>query len=190
MLAIGSSRRLASLGVPRTVPRHQQFTPLTSRAVPATEPSQPALPAELSRGQLLELYRSLRLTRTLEERLTALYRQSKVIGGLFRSLGQEGESVASAYALERGRHRDLLSPLIRNLGSLLVMGAKPVEILRQYMAKADGPTRGRDTSVHFNALEIGYLVQSSHLGDMLPAMAGITLTFRVCGEARARLVYI
>jgi len=163
---------------------------VTSRAVPATEPSQPALPAELSRGQLLELYRYLRLTRILEERLTALYRQSKVIGGLFRSLGQEGESVASAYALERGRHRDLLSPLIRNLGSLLVMGAKPVEILRQYMAKADGPTRGRDTSVHFNDLEIGYLGQISHLGDMLPVMAGITLTFRMRGEARVGLVYI
>ena len=163
---------------------------MTSRAVPATEPSQPAFPAELSRGQLLELYRYLRLTRTLEERLTALYRQSKVIGGLFRSLGQEGESVASAYALERGRHRDILSPLIRNLGSLLVMGAKPVEILRQYMAKADGPTHGRDTNVHFNDLELGYLGQISHLGDMLPVMAGITLTFRMRGEARVGLVYI
>jgi len=138
----------------------------------------------------LELYRYLRLTRTLEERLTALYRQSKVIGGLFRSLGQEAESVASAYALERGRHRDILSPLIRNLGSLLVMGAKPVEILRQYMAKADGPTRGRDTNVHFNDLELGYLGQISHLGDMLPVMAGITLTFRMRGEARVGLVYI
>src|SRR3989475_3067895 len=163
---------------------------MTSRAIPATEPSQPAIPADLSRGQLLEIYRYLRLTRTLEERLTALYRQSKVIGGLFRSLGQEGESVASAYALERGRHRDILSPLIRNLGSLLVMGAKPVEILRQYMAKADGPTRGRDTNVHFNDLELGYLGQISHLGDMFPVMAGITLTFKMRGEPRVGLVYI
>src|SRR5206468_2951378 len=58
--------------------------------------------------QLLEIYRYLRLTRTLEERLTALYRQSKVIGGLFRSLGQEGESVGSAYALARGPNPDIL----------------------------------------------------------------------------------
>src|SRR5467141_4805485 len=116
---------------------------MPSRAASITQ--SPPIPAGLTRDQLLEIYRYLRLTRTLEERLTALYRQSKVIGGLFRSLGQEAESVASAYALERGRHRDILSPLIRNLGSLLVMGAKPVEILRQYMAKADGPTHGRDT---------------------------------------------
>jgi TPP-dependent pyruvate/acetoin dehydrogenase alpha subunit len=163
---------------------------MTSRAVPATQPSHPAIPAELAHGQLLEIYRYLRLTRTLEERLTALYRQSKVIGGLFRSLGQEGESVASAYALERGRHRDVLSPLIRNLGALLVMGAKPVEILRQYMAKAESPTHGRELNTHFNDLELGYLGQISHLGDMVPVMAGITLTFKMRGEARVGLVYV
>src|SRR2546423_15704248 len=142
-----------------------------STASPALSP-EPLTAAGLAREQLLEIYRYLRLTRTLEERLTALYRQSKVIGGLFRSLGQEGESVASAYALERGKHGDILSPLIRNLGSMLVMGARPVEILRQYMAKAEGPTRGRELNVHFNDLELGYLGQISHLGDMIPVMAG------------------
>jgi TPP-dependent pyruvate/acetoin dehydrogenase alpha subunit len=159
-------------------------------SVPDTRSETPAIPAALERPQLLELYRYMRLTRTLEERLVVLYRQSKVIGGLFRSLGQEGESVASAYALERGRHRDILSPLIRNLGSMLVMGAKPIEILRQYMAKAEGPTQGRELNVHFNDLEKGYLGQISHLGDMVPVMAGITLTFKLRGESRVGLVYI
>src|SRR3989440_10241481 len=158
------------------------------RAAPITQ--SPPIPAGLSRDQLLEIYRYLRLTRTLEERLTALYRQSKVIGGLFRSLGQEGESVGSAYALERGKNGDILSPLIRNLGSMLVMGARPVEILRQYMAKAGGPTHGREMNIHFNDLELGYLGQISHLGDMIPVMAGITLTFRLRGEPRVGLVYI
>jgi len=146
--------------------------------------------AALSADQLLEIYSFLRLTRTLEERLVALYRQTKVIGGLFRSLGQEGESVASAYALERGRNKDILSPLIRNLGSLLVMGAQPIEILRQYMAKADSPTHGRELNVHFNDLEKGYLGQISHLGDMIPVMAGIALTFKLRREPRVGLVYI
>src|SRR6266545_3520864 len=162
-------------------------------ALPATRPTA-ATPSGggpvLSADQLLEIYYYLRLTRTLEERLVALYRQTKVIGGLFRSLGQEGESVASAYALERGRHKDILSPLIRNLGSLLVMGAQPIEILRQYMAKADSPTRGRELNVHFNDLEKGYLGQISHLGDMIPVMAGIALSFKLRGEPRVGLVYI
>src|SRR6059036_3493259 len=136
-------------------------------ALPATRPTA-AVPSGvvLSPDQLLEIYRYLRLTRTLEERLTALYRQSKVIGGLFRSLGQEGESVGSAYALERGRHKDVLSPLIRNLGSMLVMGAEPLQILRQYMAKGTSPSAGRELNVHFGDLELGFLGQISHLGDM------------------------
>src|SRR6266700_4569972 len=162
-------------------------------ALPATRPTAAVPPpggAALSADQLLEIYYYLRLTRTLEERLVALYRQAKVLGGLFRSLGQEGESVASAFALERGRNKDILSPLIRNLGSLLVMGAQPIEILRQYMAKADSPTHGRELNVHFNDLEKGYLGQISHLGDMIPVMAGIALTFKLRREPRVGLVYI
>src|SRR5438270_8586607 len=102
--------------------------------------------AGLTRAQLLELYYWMRLTRTLEERLVALYRQTKVVGGLFRSLGQEADAVGSAFALEK---RDMLSPLIRNLGSMLVKGARPAEIVRQYMAKGDSPTRGRELNLHF-----------------------------------------
>lgn len=144
-------------------------------------------PAGLTRHQLLELYYYLRLTRSLEERLVNLYRQGRVIGGLYRSLGQEGESVASAYALQSG---DVLSPLIRNLGSMLVRGAQPVEILRQYMAKRTGPTGGREMNVHFNDLERGYLGQISHLGDMVPVMAGIAMTFKMRGEQRVGLAYV
>src|SRR5439155_769644 len=183
----GQPRQLDSPAPISQVSRPLQFT-MASRTGPTTQ-SLP-LPAGLTREQLLEIYRYLRLTRALEERLTALYRQSKVIGGLFRSLGQEGESVASAYALERGPSQDVLSPLIRNLGSMLVMGAQPVEILRQYMAKAGSPTRGRELNVHFNDLERGFLGQISHLGDMIPVMAGITLTFKLRGEWRVGLVYI
>jgi TPP-dependent pyruvate/acetoin dehydrogenase alpha subunit len=76
----------------------------------------------LSRDQLLEIDYYLRLTRTLEERLVALFRQAKVIGGLYRSLGQEGESVAAAYALDF-KNGDVVQPLIRNLGAILVAGA-------------------------------------------------------------------
>jgi pyruvate dehydrogenase E1 component alpha subunit/2-oxoisovalerate dehydrogenase E1 component alpha subunit len=145
------------------------------------------LPTGLSEDALLEIYYYLRLTRSLEERLVNLYRQSKVIGGLYCSLGQEGQSVASAYALEPG---DIVSPLIRNVGSMLVMGALPVDLLRQYMAKGTGPARGRDSGVHFVDLDRGYLGNISHLGDMVPVMAGIALSFKLRGERRVGLVYV
>lgn len=147
-----------------------------------------ALPSSLlTRDQLLELYYWMRLTRTLEERLVALYRQTKVVGGLFRSLGQEADAVGSAYALER---RDILSPLIRNLGAMLVKGATPVEILKQYMAKGDSPTRGRELNIHFGDTDRGFIGQISPLGDMVPVMSGVTLSFKMRGEDRVGLVYV
>src|SRR6476469_8765857 len=142
---------------------------------------------QLTRAQKLDLYYWMRLTRSLEERLVNLYRQTKVVGGLFRSLGQEADAVGSAYALER---RDVLSPLIRNLGSMLVKGATPVEILRQYMAKGDSPTRGRELNIHFGDTERGFIGQISPLGDMVPVMAGVTLSFKMRGEDRVGLVYV
>jgi pyruvate dehydrogenase E1 component alpha subunit/2-oxoisovalerate dehydrogenase E1 component alpha subunit len=151
-----------------------------------------AIPHGLSREQLLEMYRLVRLTRSLEERLELLFKQSKVIGGLFRSLGQEGESVASAYALRRREDGtgDMLSPLIRNMGSMLTMGTRPVEVVRQYMGKGDSLARGKELNIHITDLDRGFIGQISPLGDLIPVMAGVALTFKQRGQDRVGMVYI
>ena len=163
--------------------------PGASRRGGAAEPAPPVTAQALSRQAHFELYYYMRLTRSLEERLVNLYRQTKVVGGLFRSLGQEGDAVGSAYALDRTKG-DILSPLIRNLGSMLVQGATPLEIIRQYMAKGNSPTRGRELNIHFGDLVRGFVGQISHLGDMVPVMAGVTLSFKLRGEKRVGLVYV
>lgn len=180
--------RPTSRGAQGTAPRASSAT-LTSSTAPRTGGSGSPAGAGLDRAQQLELYYYMRLTRTLEERLVNLYRQTKVVGGLFRSLGQEADAVGSAYALDRSRG-DILSPLIRNLGSMLVQGARPSEILRQYMAKGDSPTRGRELNIHYGDLVRGFVGQISHLGDMVPVMAGVTLSFKMRGEPRVGLVYV
>jgi TPP-dependent pyruvate/acetoin dehydrogenase alpha subunit len=169
----GGGARVADHSAPHNGPPSAKPHPTSSRF---------PLPAP----RLIDLYYWMTLTRTLEERLVALYRQTKVVGGLFRSLGQEADAVGSAYALEA---RDVLSPLVRNLGSMLVKGATPVEILRQYMAKGDSPTRGRELNIHFGDRDRGFIGQISPLGDMIPVMAGVTLTFKMRGEDRVGLVY-
>jgi len=150
----------------------------------------PSRPSDaLTLEKKVELYYWMRLTRSLEERLVNLYRQTKVVGGLFRSLGQEADAVGSAFALDRTKG-DILSPLIRNLGSMLVQGAEPLEIIRQYMAKGDSPTRGRELNIHFGDTVRGFVGQISHLGDMVPVMAGVTLSFKLRGEQRVGMVYV
>jgi TPP-dependent pyruvate/acetoin dehydrogenase alpha subunit len=143
----------------------------------------------LTRDQLLDIAYHLRMTRSLEERIVALFRQSKVIGGIYRSLGQEAESVASAYALDFAAG-DVVSPLIRNLGSIMVAGFTPVEVLRQYMAKGNSLCRGRDLNNHWADLRRGFIGPISMLGDMVPVMAGITLAGRMKKKNMVGMVYV
>jgi TPP-dependent pyruvate/acetoin dehydrogenase alpha subunit len=137
--------------------------------------------------QMLELYRYLKLTRLVEERLVNLYRQTKVVGGVFRSLGQEATAVGSAYALEQ---HDFVTPLIRDLGAVLVKGIRPRDIFAQYMAKAWGPSGGRDLNIHFGDMERGFIGPISHLGDMIPVMTGILLGARMQKKKIVGVAYI
>ena len=154
----------------------------------ATKPSD-----VLTGNQLLEMYYFARLARDVEERLVILFRQSKVIGGLYRSLGQEGESVATAYALER---RDAVLPLIRNMGALMTVGVRPLEIFRQYMAKGTSNSRGRDLNIHIvhlpgpDADEPVIVGPISMLGDSIPVAAGIAMGAGMAGKPRVAMAWI
>src|SRR5436853_4806 len=141
----------------------------------------------LKPDQMLELYRYLKLTRLVEERIVNLYRQTKVVGGVYRSLGQEATAVGSAYAL---RGDDFITPIIRDLGSIFVKGIRPREIFAQYMAKAWGPSGGKDLNVHFGYMDKGFIGPISHLGDMIPVMTGILLGARMQKKDIVGLAYI
>ena len=147
----------------------------------------------LTPNQLLEMYYFARLARDVEERLVILFRQSKVIGGLYRSLGQEGESVATAYALDRS---DAVLPLIRNMGALMTVGVRPLEIFRQYMAKGTSNSRGRDLNIHIvhlpkpGADEPVIVGPISMLGDSIPVAAGIAMGARMMGKPRVAMAWI
>ncbi|MFN2577706.1 MAG: thiamine pyrophosphate-dependent dehydrogenase E1 component subunit alpha [Pyrinomonadaceae bacterium] len=143
--------------------------------------------SSLTEEQMLELYRYLKLTRLVEERIVNLYRQTKVVGGVYRSLGQEATAVGSAYAL---RADDFITPIIRDLGAVFVKGIRPREIFAQYMAKAWGPSGGKDLNVHFGYMDKGFIGPISHLGDMIPVMTGILLGARMQKKDIVGLAYI
>jgi TPP-dependent pyruvate/acetoin dehydrogenase alpha subunit len=128
------------------------------------------------------------LNRKMETALENLYKQGKVVGGVYFGLGQEGCSCASAYALKPD---EWLGPLIRNQGSLLVRGFSPRDIMMQYMAKAGSPTKGRDASSHFGDIhERNVVAPISTLGDLIPVLAGVALGARLQGKNIAVMTYI
>jgi TPP-dependent pyruvate/acetoin dehydrogenase alpha subunit len=143
---------------------------------------------DLTREQSLELYYYMRLNRSLEELLVRLFRQNKVVGGLYGSLGQEATSVGTAYALAEG---DWIAPMIRNVGALLVRGYKPRDILTQYMARVTSPTQGKDGTSHFGDLKRRHVVSPiSMLGDLIPVMTGVAMGGRYLGQKIVSMTWI
>src|SRR5688572_6538329 len=134
------------------------------------------LPNPLTKEDALELYYFMRLNRTLEDRLIALYRQSIITATVFSSRGQEATSVGSAYAMGP---EDVVSPITRNLGTMLVRGVRPRDIFTQYMGKASSPTKGKDRIHYFGDIEKGLVASLSVLGSMIPVMAGVALAAKI-----------
>lgn len=142
----------------------------------------------LTREQHHELYYYMQLNRQLEERMVRLFRQNKIVGGLYSSLGQEATSVGTAYALEK---RDWMAPMIRNIGALLVKGVPPRSIFTQHMARFGAPTLGKDGTSHFGDLENLHIISPiSMLGDLIPVMAGVAMAGRYLGQNVVAMTWI
>jgi TPP-dependent pyruvate/acetoin dehydrogenase alpha subunit len=143
---------------------------------------------ELTRQQYLDLYYYMRLNRAVEDTMVKLFRQNKIVGGLYSSEGQEGISVGTAYALQK---KDWLAPMIRNIGALLVKGVPPRDIFTQHMAKHTSPTRGKDGTSHFGDLENLHIVSPiSMLGDLIPVMTGVAMAGRYLGQKIVAMTWI
>lgn len=124
------------------------------------------------------LYRAMVLSRKIEERLIRLYHQAKIYGGVYTGVGHEAIAAAAACA---GEAEDLYAPLIRDLPVHLARGESARNVFRQWLARADGPTRGRDGNVHFGNLRHGVFTMISHLGAMLPVVVGGVMAKRRLG---------
>src|SRR3977135_4050166 len=143
---------------------------------------------ELTRQQYLDLYYYMRLNRAVEDMMVKLFRQSKSVGGLYSSLGQEAISVGTAFALEK---KDWLAPMIRNIGALLVKGVPPRDVFMQHMNKSTPPTKGNGGTSHFGDLENLHIVSPiSMLGDLIPVMAGVAIAGRYLGQKTVAMTWI
>lgn len=116
--------------------------------------------------------------RVLEEKLASLYRSGLIRGGVFLGKGQEALSVAVGSSLRKG---DIFAPLIRDQAGRMAFGDTILDTLRTYLGSALGSMRGRDGNIHRGRPKEGYYAMISHLGAMLPAVAGALMAHRLRG---------
>src|SRR5256885_6614965 len=129
----------------------------------------------------------MKLTRELEFRIERkLYRQGKIVGGVYVGRGQEAIAVGSCIDL---RQDDVVCPSHRDMGAYLIRGMTIRTILAQYMARKTGATKGKDGNMHMGDLSKGLIAFVSMLGDNVPVAAGIGLSFKMRGQDRVALCF-
>src|SRR5215831_8515346 len=155
----------------------------TNAAAPATAPPT-ALPSDKT---MLDMLLYMQLTRELEFRIERkLYRQGKIVGGVYVGRGQEEIAVGSCIDL---RKDDVVCPSHRDMGAFLIRGMPVRTILAQYMARKTGATRGRDGNMHMGDMQYNLVAFVSMLGDNVPVAAGLGMAFKMRNEDRVAVCF-
>ena len=141
----------------------------------------------LTRQQKLDMYYYMVLNRGVEDQMVRMFRQNKILSGIYQSLGQESISIGNAFALEPN---DWLAPMIRNIGALLVKGFTVRDIFTQHMARVTAPTKGKDSTSHFGDYKKRVVGPISMLGDLIPVMCGVAMAGRYLGHNLVALTWI
>ena len=155
------------------------------RATIESNAERAALISRLSIEAKLDLYGGLLRARLHDIQLKRWVRTG-VISKAWLGTGEEAATVGPVHALDRSH--DVVAPMIRNAAACCEMGMSIADMLRAYLATDDSPSRGRD--LHVGSLSHGVLQPISHVGDMVPVIAGVALTFKMKGEPRVALTWV
>jgi TPP-dependent pyruvate/acetoin dehydrogenase alpha subunit len=157
------------------------------RARVSADPEREAVIRALPEARLLDLYAGL-LRNRLHDVMLKRWVKSGVISKAWLGTGEEAATIGPVHALRRGAGGDVVAPMIRNSGACHEMGMPVADIFRSYLGTGDAPSGGRD--LHVGELAHGVLAPISHVGDVVPVIAGIALSFRQRGEDRVGLTWV
>jgi TPP-dependent pyruvate/acetoin dehydrogenase alpha subunit len=135
----------------------------------------------------LELLRLVLLQRLFEQRVVSLYRQGRISGSVYTGRGQEAVAAAAGLALGPG---DVVCPLNRELACHFARGVTVADAFRNFLGRADGPTRGRDGNMHFGVPARGVFPLVSMLGDLVPVTVGAAFAFKRRGRPNVALTFV
>jgi len=168
----------STLKIPMNVNSTNSHTLARDAVPPITLPSEKTL---------LDMLFYMKLTRELEFRIERkLYRQGKIVGGVYVGRGQEAIAVGSCIDL---RQDDVVCPSHRDMGAFLIRGMSLRTILGQYMARKTGATRGKDGNMHMGDLSKNLIAFVSMLSDNVPVATGIGLSMKMRGQDRVALCF-
>jgi pyruvate dehydrogenase E1 component alpha subunit len=108
-----------------------------------------------------------------------LYRQGKIVGGVYVGRGQEAISVGTA--LHSGPD-DILLPCHRDMAAFFIRGVPLGRVFAQYMGRVDGLTGGRDGNMHMGDMNYRLVAIISALAATVPVAAGAAMALKYQGK--------
>ncbi len=134
---------------------------------------------------LLKGYRTMALTRHIDDRMTILQRQGAITFAL-SSKGEEACAVASAAALEIN---DWMYPQYREAGIAFWRDMPPLQFINNMFCNASDPIKGRQMPNHFGLRELNIVTVSSPIGNKIPQAAGSAYGMKILKEKSCTICY-
>ena len=130
----------------------------------------------------------MQLMREVEDRIERkLYRQGKIVGGVYVGRGQEAICVGAGLVAER---EDVLFPSHRDMGLYFIRGVEPKRVFAQYMGRMGGLTRGRDGNMHMGDMNLRIVAIISAMAASVPVAAGAAFALRYKGSSNIAFNFV
>jgi TPP-dependent pyruvate/acetoin dehydrogenase alpha subunit len=139
----------------------------------------------LPESKLLDMYAGMLRFRLHDISLRRWVKQG-VLSKAWLGTGEEAVTIGNVHALDR--RIDKVGPMIRNAGACHEMGISLADMLREYLATEDSPSRGKD--LHVGDLAHGVIAPASQVAALVPVFAGVALAFKQRGERSVALTWV
>jgi len=140
-----------------------------------------ATTTDLTKEQLLSLYREMVNIRRTEEQLARSYQSGNIPGACHTYVGQEAVAVGVCAHL---RQDDVVFSTHRGHGHALAKGVPPREVMAELFGRATGCSRGRGGSMHLFSPEAGLMGTTGIVGPNILQATGAGYSFKLLKSDR------
>ncbi len=145
------------------------------------------LTQELSRTELVELYRHMVLIRRFEERAGEQYMRGKIRGFLHLYIGEEAIAAGAIPVLPS---QDYVITHYRDHGHALARGMDPKIIMAELFGRSTGSSKGKGGSMHLFDASRNFMGGYAIVGGQLPLAVGLAFAAQYKEEDRIVLCFL